>query len=221
MHLEVPGAQGYAERAQELIARYGSQTFEHKHRAELKVLPTQSGWALDIGAGAGADAAWLAERGHKVVAVEPTSAFRQAAQTLHPHAGIDWVDDSLPSLYVIRARKQRFDLVMLTAVWMHLEHGEREVGMHTLASLLAPRGVIVMSLRHGPVPEGRRMFEVTDAETIQLASGVGFKCVLNVMTESSGTVNRAAGVTWNRLTFKWRREPCRAERVCLSPHSTR
>ena len=203
MHSTVTGTQGYAEQAQELIARYEGESFEHKHRAELHVLPTHAVHALDVGAGTGADAAWLAAQGHTVVAVEPTDAFRIAGQVLHPHQAIEWLNDSLPSLSAVCAKRQRFGLIMLTAVWMHLEPEQRLAGMNALAELLAPSGVIVMSLRHGPVPEGRRMFEVSAAETIDLANKCGLACVLNVLTESSGPINRAAGVTWTRLAFNW------------------
>lgn len=203
----VSGTQGYAEQAQELIVRYELEAFEHKHRAELHVLPTQPVRALDVGAGTGADAAWLAAQGHTVLAVEPTEAFRRAGQVLHSHQAIEWLNDSLPSLSVVCARHQRFELIMLAAVWMHLEPEQRREGMATLASLLSPSGVIVMSLRHGPVPAGRRMFEVSGAEATAQASQVGLSCELNIHTESSQAVNRAAGVTWTRLAFKWASAP--------------
>jgi hypothetical protein len=61
--------------------------------------------------------------------------------------------------------------------------------------------MLVMSLRHGPVPKGRRMFDVSAEETIQLANAYGLRTVLNVRTESSQRGNRRMGVTWTRLAF--------------------
>ena len=55
---------------------------------------------------------------------------------------------------------------------------------------------------HGPVPVGRRMFEVAGAETVELAQQNGLQPVLNVQTESIQALNRAAGVTWTRLAFR-------------------
>jgi SAM-dependent methyltransferase len=199
----IPGTEGYAEQAEVLIARYEVETFEDKHRAELHLLPRTPVQALDVGAGTGADAAWLAEQGHTVVAAEPTAAFRAAGQTLHPRAAIHWVDDSLPLLATVRAEGQRFGLILLSAVWMHLDAPERTLAMASLRSLLAPGGVLILSLRHGPVPAGRRMFDVSADETIALARGHGLLCVLNVHVDSTHTVNRAAGVTWSRLGFHW------------------
>ncbi|MBS1214483.1 MAG: SAM-dependent methyltransferase [Proteobacteria bacterium] len=200
-----PGTQGYSEQAAELIPRYEAESFEHKHRAELHVLPKSPGSVLDVGSGTGGDAAWLARQGHSVLAVEPTCRLREAAIALHPDPGIEWLDDSLPLLRSVRSREVKFDAIMLTAVWMHLEASERILGMKSLASLLGSDGVLIMSLRHGAVPQGRRMFEVSSEETVALAESHGLMCVLNVHTESSQAVNRIAGVsvTWTRLAFRW------------------
>ena len=37
--------------------------------------------------------------------------------------------------------------------------------MGRVAGLLRPGGLMTLLLRHGPVPQGRRMFEVSAAET--------------------------------------------------------
>ena len=58
-----------------------------------------------------------------------------------------------------------------------------------------------MSLRHGPVPVGRRMFAVSAEETIELAEAHGLRPVLNFRSDSSEEINRLAGVTWTRLAL--------------------
>ena len=45
------------------------------------------------------------------------------------------------------------------------------------------------------------MFEVSAEETIQLAMIQGLNPSVNVRTESSQEINRAAGVTWTTLAF--------------------
>lgn len=198
----VPGTQGYAEQAATLIPQYESISFAEHHRFEMHLLPTVPSSILDVGAGTGVDAAWFAARGHRVVAVEPTMEFRAAAMERHRSASIEWVDDALPELELIMSRGELFDTIMLSAVWMHLDESERNVGMPRLASLLASGGVMVVSLRHGPVPEGRHMFRVSGEETVELARQHGLQPVLNVQTESIQALNRAAGVTWTRLAFR-------------------
>ena len=66
----IPGTQGYAENAATLIAQYEALAFPVKHEAVMHLLPASPVAALDVGAGTGADAHWLAEQGHRVVADE-------------------------------------------------------------------------------------------------------------------------------------------------------
>ena len=198
----VRGSRGYTEQAEELVARYEGIDFPVKHRAVLSLLPAAPASVIDIGAGTGRDAAWLAERGHRVVAVEPTEALRSRAIALHPSPAIEWIDDSLPALRRVVAQRRRFALVMLTAVWMHLDVKERRVAMANVAALLAPRGLLVITLRHGPVPTGRIMFAVSADETIALAEKRGLRLSLNVHAESSQAATRDAGVSWTQLAFR-------------------
>lgn len=197
-----PGTQGYAEQAPDLIARYEAVAFDLKYRSEWHLIPAPPSPVLDIGAGPGADAAWLAARGHPVTAVEPVAAFRDAGQVLHHGAGIEWVDDGLPDLRMMVAGRRRFGLILLNAVWMHLAPDERQAAMPVVASLLAPAGVLLLSLRHGPVPEGRRMFDVSAAETAELGQAAGLVLLSQQRGESLQPENRAAGVSWTKLAFR-------------------
>ena len=197
----VSGTEGYADEAEELFRRYESIPATDAHRAILHLIPPIPGNVLDIGSGTGRDAAWFASLGHRVVAVEPTQAMRQPAMALHPSPRIEWLDDSLPDLALVRKRGERFDLVMLTAVWMHLDARQRQRAMPNVASLVENGGTMIMKIRHGPVPAGRRMFEITPDETTELAQQHGLRPVLNLRTESSQEQNRLAGVSWTNLAF--------------------
>lgn len=197
-----PGTQGYAEQAQALVEQYEALGFEHKHSEVLHLLPAAPSSVLDIGAGTGADAAWLADRGHTVLAVEPTAELREAGRRLHGSPRITWLDDGLPDLTHARARREQHALVMLTAVWMHFDAGERREAFPHLAAMTAPGGRLVMALRHGPVPAGRRMFEVSAEETDALAARHGLLPRLRLRTPSRQLHNQAAGVTWTRLVYE-------------------
>ena len=87
----------------------------------LHLFPTTPSQVIDIGAGTGRDAAGFAELGHTVTAVEPTPELRPRPERLHPQPAITWIDDSLPDLDRVHALGERYDVVMLTAVWMHLD----------------------------------------------------------------------------------------------------
>jgi len=201
MSAQVSGTEGYADEAEDLFKRYESIPAADAHRAVLHLIPAGPGRVLDIGSGTGRDAAWFASMGHRVVAVEPTDAMRLPAMALHPSPQIEWLNDSLPELALVRRRGERFDLVMLTAVWMHLDAQQRQRAMPNLAALVREGGTVIMKIRHGPVPAGRRMFEITPEETIELARMQDLHPVLNLRTQSSQEQNRAAGVDWTNLAF--------------------
>ncbi len=194
----IQGTAGYGAQAQALATQYESVTFEDVHRDVLHLFPKTAGTVLDIGAGSGRDAAALARRGHRVTAVEPTAELRAEGQRLHADAAIAWRDDHLPDLAHTLASGQRHDLILLTAVWMHLDAQERDTAMRAIAALLAEGGRVVMSLRHGPVPEGRRMFDVSADETIALAAAQGLTVCHH--GEREDMLGRE-GVSWSFLAF--------------------
>jgi SAM-dependent methyltransferase len=195
----VSGTEGYAEEAPDLLQRYESVTFAEAHRPILHLIPREPCTVVDIGAGTGRDAAALAEMGHRVVAVEPTAEMRRGGIALHRSPLIEWLEDSLPDLALLSARGDTFDLVMLTAVWMHLDADQRRRGMTKVPLLVREGGIISLSLRHGPVPSGRRMFAVSAAETIELAAAAGLRLALELEAQPA---LRQVGVSWTRLVFK-------------------
>ena len=202
MTIRVSGTEGYGETAAERVKQYESIPFAHVHRHMMHLFPTMPSRVIDIGAGTGRDAAGFADLGHAVTAVEPTPELRAEAQRLHPHPAITWIDDSLPDLDRVHALGERYDLVMLTAVWMHLDQAQRERAMARVAPLMQPGGMMALSLRHGPVPAGRRMFEVSAQETCELAGRHG----LTVIHESKGAaVLSGPDVWWDRLAFRTQR----------------
>jgi SAM-dependent methyltransferase len=199
---KVSGTEGYAEEAEDLFKRYESISGAETHKAVLHLIPAAASRILDVGAGTGRDAAWFAEMGHRVTAVEPTEAMRLPAMKLHPSPAIEWLDDSLPELALVRSRGEPFDLILLSAVWMHFDSAQRREAMASLAALLRRGGTLIMRVRHGPVPPGRRMFETPDEETIELAGAHDLHTVLNLRVESALQANRDAGVSWTHLAFK-------------------
>jgi SAM-dependent methyltransferase len=196
----VSGTEGYAQEASSLLDAYEKISVNDVHRPVLHLIPATPCRLLDIGAGTGRDAARFAELGHRVVAVEPVDELRDGAMALHPSTNIEWVADGLPDLEVMRTRGETFDVVLLTAVWMHLDERQRTRAMPVVGALVQSGGVLIMSLRHGPIPKGRRMFDVSAEETIALAKAERLACVVNTLT---GSVQAGKDdVTWARLAFR-------------------
>lgn len=193
---------GYAAEADRLLVRYESRDPAGIHAPWAHFFPDPPARILDIGAGTGRDAGWFASLGHSVLAVEPTDALRAGAAKLHPDPKIEWLDDILPHIPHVMARGETFDLILMHAVWMHLTEAERADGMTHIAALLAPGGRVAMSLRHGEVPEGRRMFDVTGDETETLATANGLTCLYRERAESIQAENRANQIEWTKLVFE-------------------
>ncbi len=193
--------QGYDENADLLIPRYEALNFSLVHKPVRHLFPKQAGAVLDIGAGTGRDASVFANMGHRVTAIEPTTPLREAGMRLHPSPNIRWIDDRLPDLISLDGYHRHFGLVMLTGVWMHLDCHEQKTAMSNICTLLEGDGKLIMSLRHGPIPPGRRMFHVPADTVIDLAAENGLNVLLRQDEQSLQEENRRAGVTWTHLAF--------------------
>ncbi|MFC7448225.1 class I SAM-dependent methyltransferase [Rhodococcus daqingensis] len=106
------------------------------------------GTALDVGAGEGADAHWLAERGWRVTAVDFSTTALQRAAERGEALGADvagrliWVRADLTTEPI----EGRFDLV--TAQFMHLPEPQRSVLYARLAAAVAPGGSLLIVGHH-------------------------------------------------------------------------
>jgi len=191
------GTAGTEKDLERLVQKLEAMPFEALHREVLPLFPPPPALILDVGSGSGRDAAAFAALGHEVIAAEPAEGLRRRAKDLHPSPRITWIDDALPDLAFIHGP---FDVLMVTAVWMHLDPEDRARGMQRIAALLKPEGIVCLTLRHGPVPEGRRMFEVASDDTLRLAEAAGLTPVIHLENQVAVTGN--PGVTWTRLAFR-------------------
>lgn len=166
----------YDRNALALADSYEGLAFETAHPELAAALATSSPMRiLDVGSGSGRDAAGMAALGHHVKGLEPSSRLRDLARRLHPAARVDWLSDALPGLGTLG--DQRFDIILLSAVWMHVEPLQREVAFKRLAELLAPGGRIYMTLRLGPASAERAIYPVSEQELRVLARDRGLALV--------------------------------------------
>ena len=189
----------YDRNAAALAVSYEAHDPAALHGWALNLLPRPPGRALDVGAGTGRDAAWLALRGLEVVAVEPSPALREHAKALHPTNAIGWLDDRLPELRATVSLGLQFDLVWLSAVWQHVEAVDRPQAFRTLATLLKPGGLMLLSLRHGAAEPERAMHPVSLAEAEHLAQANGLAVL---RTHAQEDQQQRAGVSWTSLALQ-------------------
>jgi SAM-dependent methyltransferase len=171
----------YEANAAAVSAQYEGVPAHAVHDWLVDLLPSPPAAVLDVGAGSGRDAAWLAAQGYDVVAVEPSAAMRTAAQVRHAEAGIRWLADSLPGLERTLKTGLSFDLILLSAVWMHVAPTERARAFRKLITLLKPGGILAITLRHGPADDARGIHHRTIS--IYLSS-VRRTCALDSVTAS-------------------------------------
>jgi protein-L-isoaspartate O-methyltransferase len=189
----------YDANAEDVSRRYESVAAETVHGWLVDLLPTAPALVLDIGAGSGRDAAWLASRGLEVVALEPSGAMRAEAQRLHPSPSIRWISDALPSINHVFRLGLSFDLILLSAVWMHVSPTDRARGFRKLMALLKPGGCMVITLRQGPAEPERGIHDVSQAEIEHLARAHG--AFVEKATDSQDQLGRSA-VTWTQLAVR-------------------
>lgn len=168
----------------------------------LPLLPAQGSDVLDIGAGSGRDAQWLAGLGYRVVAVEPSAGLRAyiAAKATTAGGRIDARDGMLPDLTSIKDGEQ-FDLVLLGAVWQHVPPKSRREAFNRMAGVLKPGGVIYMLLREAPPPADRKMYRVTATAAARLAKGAGLAVVNLDQGEAADLLGRN-GVRWTSFAAR-------------------
>lgn len=188
----------YEQHAARLAGQYESLAFQEVHAGLLDLLPAPGKTVLDVGAGSGRDAAWFAANGYDVVAVEPSEAMLAQARRLHPSKNIHWLADSLPDLAKVRRLGLGFDLILLSAVWMHIPTDDRQRSLRKLATLLAPKGRIAISLRLGEPDTGRAMHAVSLHELSSLAQQFGLRLVR--ASDSEDRLGRA-NVSWTTVVL--------------------
>lgn len=153
----------------EAAALYESVSAEHVNDWLIDLLPHDGACILDVGSGSGRDAAWLANRGHEVIAVEPNPAMLRECERLHPHRAFRLLADRLPDLSATFRTGLSFDFILVNAVWMFVASGHRERAFRKLVTLLKPGGKIAITLRRGPIEVDRGMHPVSTEEIERLA----------------------------------------------------
>ncbi len=191
----------YHQHAAHFFEQYESVSAESVHSDWGTLLTKISpGSALDVGAGSGRDALWLSKLGWKVTAVEPAKNLLKIAKK-HTGIGVDWVNDRLPYLDEVALLSSRYDLILLSAVWMHIPISERGEAFARLCELLAPTGILIITLRFGPTVSARPMFPVSIPDLQKLAHD--HEMSLENLTDGTAEdlLNRK-GINWVTVSFQ-------------------
>ncbi|MDN3519056.1 class I SAM-dependent methyltransferase [Aquisalimonas lutea] len=180
--------------------RYEQLEVGEVHDWLIPRLPRRPGTTvLDVGAGSGRDAAWFADGGYEVVAVEPSAGLRTEGKRRHPDPRIRWVNDHLPGLDKVTRLGMSFELILLSAVWMHVPPLERSRAFRKLIMLLKPGGMLAITLRQGPAEAERGMHEATAEEVMRLGRSHG--AYVEHVDESPDAQGRE-GINWAQIAIR-------------------
>lgn len=189
----------YDDNAEKVAILFEMVSFEIVHGRLVDLLPPCPATVLDVGAGSGRDAAWLANGGYDVVAVEPSASMRSIARRLHPDTSIRWIDDSLPGLDVVTQSGLSFDVILLSGVWMHIPVPDRPRAFRRLVALLKPGGILAMTFRGGPASREKHVHPVSMAEIEALARDHG--AITERITEAVHRLGRD-DVHWTQVALR-------------------
>ena len=130
--------------------------------------------------------------------MEPSNMREKAADS--SHSRVVWMDDALPDLKSLRALGRRFDLVMLSGVWMHVAQKGRERAFRILSELLSPSGLLVITLRRGgdAAEDAERGFHDTSADEL---IGYANRRAIALRSRSTRPDLNRPGLSWETLVF--------------------
>lgn len=191
----------YSENADHYFSLYNSVDAEDVHSSWIALLHNvKPGIALDIGAGSGRDANWLAAQGWNVVAAEPADSLRELAAQ-NSNYPIKWCSSGLPHLDGLPEVPKQYDLILLSAVWMHLTPEIRAESLSKIAGLLTPEGSIIITLRFGPDDINRPMYPVSEVEVLRLAEPLKLMMCERPIEQSEDKLKRD-DIYWQTIQLK-------------------
>ncbi|TGN09676.1 class I SAM-dependent methyltransferase [Leptospira ilyithenensis] len=197
----VKGIEGYSISIDKFIDATTKIEFSELHKDFLIFLTDQNASILDIGAGIGRDAFYLANIGHSVIAVEPLQEFIDVGKKLYPHQNIRWINDSLPNLESLNLHHGCFDFILASGIWHHLNDVEQLDSLIKIKNLLKPNGIFALSLRNGPPGLGTHVFPTNTTLTVIHAQKIGLKKIFLIENQPS-LIKSKKDVFWSKLVLQ-------------------
>ena len=186
----------YSDNSTALFDQYQSLSFDTVHQSWLSTVNlSKYKTALDIGAGSGRDALALSELKLCVTAIEPAQSLMDKGIELTGDK-VTWQSDILPELSSLN--KNTYDVILISAVWMHLTVVQQSQSLERLSTLLNDEGILVITLRHGEFNDGRKAFDVNGSRLIEEAKA--FHLAVLHTDNDTDQLNRP-DVYWETVVF--------------------
>ncbi|MCG9759931.1 MULTISPECIES: class I SAM-dependent methyltransferase [Pseudoalteromonas] len=178
--------------SEDIFNLYESLKTEDVHSSWISSINFDGKKVLDLGAGSGRDAAYLASKGTElVVAVDSSCEMLSLAKQKHGDKKIIWMNESLPDLSSLDSVSLgSFDFILCSAVLMFLDENAQVASLKTILRLLKKGGTAVVTIKSDK--RNKEIFPLTP----QFAK---------IITDSGATFEKLSGERdlFNRDGISW------------------
>lgn len=192
--MKKPNIDFYNDNIKTCIDQYENLTFDQVHGELVEKEIKQNARVLDVGCGTGRDAHYLASTGRIVVAIDPSNEMIKFASENNSHENIQYLQSELPSLESVSGK---FDFILMSAVWMHLDEDTQKESMAALSKLLKKNGKMMILIRNGGFSDGRISHPFMNDEFDDIKKELNLSSKLISGTKED-LLNRS-NVSWSKL----------------------
>lgn len=165
--------------------------------SEISQYIPRNGNCLDIGCGSGRDAHWLETLGNDVTAIDPAEELIKLAQAKH-ETRINWIVSRLPSLENFNPTT-KFDLILASAVWMHIPINFRRPSLLKIKNLLSDDGYIVLTIKNQSTEHIRTFYQTSWRRLKKDFTESGLEICYK--STSKDSLNRK-GINWLKIVLR-------------------
>ncbi len=152
--------------AEKLYVRYNNAKVTSLHQLFSKEILPGNG-VLDIGFGSGRDLEFLRNMGCDIWGVDPAEKFVEIARKRFPDIADHFAVGALPTLSLPENYPEKFDVITLIAVWMHIPKESYERSTRSICDLLKIKGKIIINYSKGERKGDERTFFDVDSELLE------------------------------------------------------
>lgn len=196
--MKINNIEFYNNNINQCVSQYESLTFDMVHGELVKKEIKENSKILDVGCGTGRDAFYLANNGHMVTALDPSDEMLKYATQNNNHKNIKYVKSSLPNLENIDGK---FDFILISAVWMHLDLEQQKKSLKILKSKLNKNAKILILVRHGKFSDGRTSHDFIEEESFDSIIN-DLKMNAKKISEPSSDLLKRGDVYWSKILIE-------------------
>jgi len=181
--------------SKKIFARYDNAKMTHLHQLFLnEILPGNK--ILDIGFGSGRDLNFLLNNGCDIWGVDSSENFVKMAKKRFLNMANHFTVGALPISSLPDSYPEKFDIIILIAVWMHIPRELYEKSTRSIYNLVQTKGKVIINYSKGEREKGERAFFEVDSELLRnLFEGYGLNRAYRCISDDSLGRNNLKWIT--------------------------